>query len=97
MVPLANSSGRQDKLEMQLSEAVARGSYELSIDASASKVSKADAKEPYPGLTTKLLSKKELKRLGQKTRKKLLSLRGRKAEDITEDDENLNKSNGDCL
>ena len=94
MVALANSSGRQDLLETQLSEAVALGSYELSNDASASKVSKADAKEPYPGLTTKLLSKKELKKLRQKTRKTLLSLQGKEkeAEDITENDENLNKS-----
>jgi hypothetical protein len=84
MVALANSNGRQDSLETQLSEAVALASYELSNDASKSKVSKADAKEPYPGLTTKLLYKKELKKLRQKTRKKLLGLQG--------DDENLNKS-----
>ena len=72
MVALANSNGRQDSLETQLSEAVALGSYELSNDASASKASKADAKEPYPGLTPKLLFKTELKKLRQKTRKRFL-------------------------
>jgi hypothetical protein len=92
MVALANSSGKQDSLETQQSEALAPGRYELLNDAYASKVSKADTKELYPGLTPKLLSKKELKKLRQKTRRKLLSLQGKEAEDITEDDENLNKS-----
>jgi hypothetical protein len=69
MVALAYSSGRQDLSKTQLSEAVALGSYELSNDASASKVSKTDAKDPFTGLTTKLLSKKELKKLRQKTSK----------------------------
>ena len=97
MIALVNSKGSQDTLEKQLSEAVALGSYELTNDGSASKASKADAKEPSSspaatGLTPKLLSKKELKKLRQKTRKKLLSIQAKEAEDITEGDDNLNKS-----
>ena len=94
MIALANSKGSQDSLEKQLSEAVALGSYELTNDGSASKASKAAAKVPSSspaatGSTPKLLSKKELKKLRQKTRKRLLSLQAKEAEDITEDDDNL--------
>ena len=43
IVALANSNGRQDSLETQLSEAVALGSYVVTNDGSASKTSEAVA------------------------------------------------------
>ena len=84
MVRLVNSKGSQDSLEKQLSEAVALGSYELTEEPSSSPAA--------TGFTPELLSKKELKKLRQKTRKRLLSLQAKEAEDITKDDDNLNKS-----
>jgi hypothetical protein len=75
MVGLANSIGRQDSLETQLSEAVALGSYKLWNDESPSKAEK----------------------LRQKTRKRLLSLQGKEAEDITDDSTTFSGFTKFCL
>jgi hypothetical protein len=72
MIALANSKGSQDSLEKQSREAVALGSYELMEEPSNSPAA--------TGFTSKLLSKKELKKLRQKTRKRVLSLKAKEAD-----------------
>jgi hypothetical protein len=89
MIALNNSKGSQDALVKQISDNVATGitsSFLIAFRTSSHLLPGAKASTPKP------LSKKELKKLRQKTKKRLINMQAKEAEDIPGDDDNLNNS-----
>ena len=93
MVSLTNSKSSQDVLGQQLSEAIALGSYELKLDEAAKYTVKSKhGTKSLPNFqvtTSNKLSKKDLKKLREKTKRTLLSLKAREADYNSEDDDEL--------
>ena len=88
MIALNNSNGSQDALVKQISDTVATGGHEAKEDESATSSSlnaSPTSSHLLPGAkgsTPKPLSKKELKKLRQKTKKKLDNMQTKEADDI---------------
>jgi hypothetical protein len=103
MIAINNSKGSQDALVKQISDTVATGGHEAKEDESATSIflnASPTWSHLLPGTkgsTTKPLSKKELKKLRQKTKKRLVNMQAKEAEDIPGDDDNLNNSVEDLI
>jgi hypothetical protein len=98
MLLLNNSKGCQDALKKQISDNIALDSIGVKKDESAT--SSFPRASPTPNLSVpaargsspKLMTKKEFKKLRQKTRKKLANMQVKEADDISEGDDDLNNS-----
>ena len=98
MIALNNSKGSQEALVKQISDTEATGGHEAKEDESATSSSlnaSPTSSHLLPGAkgtTPKPLSKKELKKLRQKTKKKLSNMQTKEADNIPGDDDKLNNS-----
>ena len=83
MVSLRNSKSSQHVTVQQLSEAIALEIYEVKIDADTTNAEKSQHRAKslpnFKVTTSTKLSKKLIKKLGQKTKRTLLSLQARLA------------------
>ena len=95
---LTTSIGCQDALEKQISDNIALDSIGVKKDESAtSSFPRASSTPNYSvsaarGSSPKLMTRKEFKKLRQRTRKRLANMQAKEADDISEGDDDLNNS-----